>query len=211
LVLSIVVLGLVFFLPAGTLAYWHAWVYCGILFIPMLFVFVYLLRNDPALLERRLRTKEKTRPQQLFIKLSIVVYVLAFLIPGFDYRFTWSSVPIIIVIIADVFVFLGYMLFFLVLRENSYASRVVEVEQGQKVISTGPYAFVRHPMYVAALVMFLFSPLALGSFWALIPVIPLPLLFAFRIKEEEKLLIQELEDYQKYTQKVRYRLIPMIW
>lgn len=209
--LAIVVLGLVFFLSAGTLKYWHAWVYCGILFIPMFFVLLYLLKNDPALLERRMRTKEKTRPQKLVIKLATFVYAFAFLIPGFDYRFKWSSVPIVLVVASDIVVFLGYLLFFLVLRENSYASRVVEVEKSQKVISSGPYAFIRHPLYLAALAMFFFSPIALGSFWAMITVIPMPLLLAFRIKHEEGLLIKELVGYQEYTQRVRYRLIPKIW
>jgi protein-S-isoprenylcysteine O-methyltransferase Ste14 len=210
-VLAIVVLGLVFFLSAGTFKYWHAWVYCGILFIPMSFVLFYLLKNDPALLERRMRTKEEARPQKLVIKLATFVYAFAFLIPGFDYRFKWSSVPIALVITSDIVVFLGYLLFFLVLKENSYASRVVEVEKGQKVISSGPYAFIRHPLYLAVVIMFLFSPIALGSFWAMITVIPLPLLLAFRIKDEERLLIKELVGYQEYTQRVRYRLIPKIW
>lgn len=210
-VLAIVVLGLVFFLSAGTLTYWHAWVYCGILFIPMFFVLLYLLKNDPALLERRMRMKEKARPQKLVIKLATCVYAFACLIPGFDYRFKWSSVPIVLVITSDIIVFLGYLLFFLVLRENSYASRVVEVEKGQQVISSGPYAFIRHPLYLAVLIMLFFSPIALGSFWALITVIPMPLLLAFRIKDEEGLLVKELVGYQEYTQRVRYRLIPMIW
>lgn len=210
-VLAIFVLGLVFFLSAGTLKYWHAWVYCGILFIPMSFVLLYLLKNDPALLERRMRTKEKARPQKLVIKLATFVYAFVCLIPGFDYRFKWSSVPIAFVIIADIVVFLGYLLFFLVLRENSYASRVVEVEKGQKVISSGPYTFIRHPMYLAVLIMLFFSPIALGSYWAMIAVIPMPLLLAFRIKDEEGLLIKELVGYQEYTQRVRYRLIPIIW
>jgi len=209
--LAIVVLGLMFFLPAGTIRYWEAWVYCGILFIPMFFVFIYLLKNNPELLERRMRTQERETPQRLFVKLSILIFFLAFIIPGLDYRFNWSSVPLAVVIIADVIVLVGYFLFFLVLRENAYASRIVEVEKGQKVISTGPYAVIRHPMYVAVLLMYFFSPIALGSFWAVIAFIPLPVLIIFRIFNEEKVLAKELPGYKDYMQKVKYRLIPFVW
>jgi len=208
---AIVVLGLMFFLPAGTIRYWEAWVYCGILLIPMFFVFIYLLRNSPELLERRMRTRERETPQRLFVKLSILVFILAFIIPGLDYRFNWSHVPLAVVIIADVIILGGYFLFFLVLRENEYASRIVEVEKGQKVISTGPYAVVRHPMYVAVLLMYLSSPIALGSLWAIIAFIPLPALMIYRTLNEEKVLAKELPGYKDYTQKVKYRLIPFVW
>jgi len=210
-VLGIMVLGSIFFLSAGTLGYWHAWVFLAILFIPMFFVLLYLVKYDPALLERRMRKREKEIPQNLFIKLSTVAFCAAFLMPGFDYRFGWSSVPVCLVVAADLLVFLGYFLFFLVLRENSYASRVVEVDKGQKVISTGPYVYVRHPMYSAALIMFLFSPIALGSYWALIAMIPIPFVFIVRINNEEKLLRNRLVGYEEYARKVRYRLIPKIW
>jgi len=209
--LAIVVLGLMFFLPAGTIRYWEAWVYCGILFIPMFFVFIYLIKSNPELLERRMRTQERETPQRLFVKLSILVFFLAFIIPGLDYRFNWSSMPLAVAIIADIIVLAGYFLFFLVLRENEYASRIVEVEKGQKVISTGPYAVVRHPMYVAVLLMYLFSPIALGSFWAIIAFTPLPVLIIFRIYNEEKVLAKELPGYKDYTRKVKYRLIPFVW
>lgn len=208
---GVVVMGLVFFVSAGTFLYWHAWLYMGILFIPMFFVFVYLLRNDPALLERRMHMREKESSQKLSMKVSIFFYALAFVMPGLDFRFHWSSVPIAVVMIADIMVFLGYMVFFIVLRENSYASRIVEVEENQKVISTGPYAIVRHPMYFGVLIMFLFSPVALGSFWALIAMLPVAFLIIHRIKDEERLLSKELSGYEAYRQKVRYRLIPMVW
>jgi len=209
--LAIVVLGLMFFLPAGTIRYWEAWVYCGILFIPMFFVFIYLLKNNPQLLQRRMRTQEREKPQRLFVKLSILVFVLAFIIPGLDYRFNWSSVPLAVVIIADIVVLTGYFLFFLVLRENSYASRIVEVEKDQKVISTGPYSVIRHPMYLGVLLLYLFSPIALGSFWAIIAFVPLPVLVIFRIFNEEQVLFKELPGYKDYMQKVKYRLIPFVW
>ena len=211
LVLAIIVLGLVFFLPAGSIKFWEAWAYMGVLFIPMIFVLIYLLKKDPELLERRMKMKEKEEPQKACIKLSLLVFFIAFIIPGFDYRFEWSKVLFIVVIIADLFVFIGYLLFFLVLKENTYASRIIEVEKGQKVISTGPYVIIRHPMYVAVLMMYVLSPLALGSYWAVLAVLPLPVLIIFRIKNEEKILIDKLPGYREYTQKVKYRLIPYIW
>jgi len=211
LVLAIIVLGLIFFIPAGSINFWEAWVYMGILFIPMIFVLIYLLKNDPELLERRMKIKEKEEPQKVFIKLSLLVFFIAFIIPGFDYSFEWSKVLFIVIIIADLFIFIGYLLFFLVLKENTYASRIIEVEKGQKVISTGPYAIIRHPMYVAVLMMYVLSPLALGSYWAVLAVLPLPVLVIFRIKSEEKILIDKLPGYREYTQKVKYRLIPYIW
>ena len=138
-------------------------------------------------------------------------FFAAFLIPGFDKRFGWSSVPLEVIIIADAIVVGGYLLFVIVLRENRYASRIIEVEKKQKVITTGPYAFVRHPMYSGVLLMYGFSPLALGSYWGMIPNALLILLIVARIRNEEKVLKQELEGYREYTQKVKYRLVPGIW
>jgi protein-S-isoprenylcysteine O-methyltransferase Ste14 len=206
-----IVMGLVFFVSAGTLSYWHAWIFLAILFIPMFFVLVYLWRNDRALLERRMRAREKEPSQKLSSKISAILYTLAFLLPGLDHRFVWSSVPVVFVVISEVIVFIGYMLFFLVLRENSYASRVVEVEKEQRVISTGPYGIVRHPMYAGALMIFLFSPLALGSLWALIPMVLATSLIVKRIIDEERLLVRELPGYDEYRQKVKFRLIPLVW
>ncbi|MCD4671239.1 MAG: isoprenylcysteine carboxylmethyltransferase family protein [Anaerolineaceae bacterium] len=211
LVLSIPVLGLVFFLPAGTLRYWQAWMYMSTLFTPMFVVLAYLLKNDPELLERRMRTKEKESRQNLIIKLSYPVFLIAFLMPGFDQRFSWSNMPAIVAILADVVVFSGYMMFFAVLRENSYASRVVEVAEEQKVISTGPYALVRHPMYLAVLLMYGCSPLALGSYWALIPISGIIPVLVARIKNEEEVLLRDLPGYAAYQQKTRFRMIPGIW
>jgi protein-S-isoprenylcysteine O-methyltransferase Ste14 len=200
-----------FFLPAGTIRYWEAWVYCGILFIPTFFVSIYLLKNNPELLQRRMRTKERERPQRLIVRLLLLAFFLAFIVPGLDHRFNWSSVPLAVVIIADVIILAGYLVFFFVLRENEYASRIVEVEKGQKVISTGPYAIVRHPMYLGGLLMYLFSPIALGSFWAIIAFIPLPVLFILRLLNEEQVLVKELPGYKDYMQEVKYRLIPFVW
>jgi protein-S-isoprenylcysteine O-methyltransferase Ste14 len=200
-----------FFLPAGTFAYWEAWLYLTVLLIPMVLVLIYLLRNDPALLARRMRMREKEASQKLIVKLGSLYYLLIFLIPGFDKRFGWSNVPVVVVIVADVLVLLGYGMFFLVLRENRYASRIIEVEQGQEVISSGPYAIVRHPMYLGVSLMYILSPLALGSYWATIPsLLIIPLLVA-RIRNEESVLGRELKGYKEYMQKTTYRLIPGIW
>ncbi|HUU76182.1 MAG TPA: isoprenylcysteine carboxylmethyltransferase family protein [Methanoregulaceae archaeon] len=206
-----VIMGLLLFLPAGSLFFWQGWVYIGILFIPMIFVLFYFLKNDPGLLERRMKMREKEHEQKLIIALSMAFFLIGFLIPGFDFRFGWSDVPVALVLAADGIVLLGYGIFFLTLRANSYASRVIEVELGQEIITTGPYAIVRHPMYSGILLIFLFTPLALGSYWALIAFIPMLPLLMLRIRNEEEVLVRELPGYEEYRQKTRYRLIPFMW
>ncbi|MGB6422059.1 MAG: isoprenylcysteine carboxylmethyltransferase family protein [Anaerolineales bacterium] len=208
---AILVLSAMFFLPAGTLAYWEAWGYLAILFIPMLFVLFYLLKNDPGLLARRMKTREREAEQKLIIKLSFIPFLLAFLLPGFDKRFGWSNVPVGMVVMSDILVLLGYGIVFLVFRENRYASRVVEVEQEQTVISSGPYAMIRHPMYLGSLLLYILSPLALGSYWAMIPAILIIPVIIARIRNEESVLARDLSGYQEYMQKTRYRLIPGMW
>lgn len=210
-VLAVPVLWAILFVPAGTLDYWEAWVYLAILLIPMFLVFRYLLKNDPRLLERRMQMREKEEAQRRIIKFSSLYFLVAFMLPGFDRRWGWSDVPPAVVVAADLLVMLGYSVFVLVLRENQYASRIVEVEQGQKVISTGPYAFVRHPMYLGVMVMYLASPLALGSYWALLPALLIIPTLVARIINEEKLLDGELAGYPQYKQVTRYRLVPGIW
>jgi len=211
MILAPVVLGLIFFLPAGTFRFWQAWVYMAVLIIPMLSVMLYFLKHDPELLDRRLRVREKERPQKAIVALSYPVFLVIFLLPGLDRRFGWSSVPAALVAAADLVVLAGYALFVLVIRENSYASRIIEVEDKQRVITTGPYAVVRHPMYVANLLIYLSSPLALGSFWALIPAVFMPAVMVVRILSEEKILKEKLEGYEDYLGHVRYRLIPGVW
>jgi protein-S-isoprenylcysteine O-methyltransferase Ste14 len=211
LILAIPVLFAMLFLPAGTFAYWEAWMYLASIFIPMLFVLTYLYKNDPGLLERRMRVKEKEMAQKRIVALAFLCFFCTFLLPGFDKRFEWSHVPVLVVVVADIFVLLGYGLIFLVFRENSYASRIIEVEQGQKVISTGLYAIIRHPMYLGVSLMYIFSPMALGSYWALIPALGIILLMVVRIRDEERVLVNELKGYPEYMQKTEYRLIPGIW
>jgi len=204
-------MGLMLFLPAGSFGYWQAWIYCGVIFIPVFFVVFYFLKKDPELLERRMRMREKEEKQKTIIKLAYIFFFIGFIIPGLDYRYHWSDVPVLLVIAANVIVLSGYIFVFFVLRENSYASRIIEVEKGQKVITTGPYAIVRHPMYLGVLLMYLFTPLALGSYWALMFFLPLLPLIVFRLLNEEEVLLRELIGYEEYCGKTRYRLFPFIW
>jgi protein-S-isoprenylcysteine O-methyltransferase Ste14 len=211
LLMAIPILGLIFFWPAGTFDYWQAWAYLVILFVPMTGMLFYFLKNDPELLERRMRTREQQQEQGMLMTVLVIFFFATFLLPGFDRRFGWSDPPTWLGILALVLVFAGYVSFFFVLRENSYASRVIEVEKDQKVIDSGPYAIVRHPMYTGVLLMYGISPLALGSTWGMLPMILLPIFLVARILNEEKVLREELEGYEEYTQKVKWRLIPGIW
>jgi protein-S-isoprenylcysteine O-methyltransferase Ste14 len=211
LVLGILMIGVLFFLPAGTFDYWQAWAWLATLFIPMMISFVYLVKRDPTLLERRTRTNETRTVQKWIIAVSVVYFLIVFILPGFDKRFGWSAVPVWLVIVADLVVFAAFTLYILVLQANTYASRVIEVEQGQQVIATGPYALVRHPMYLSMILMMVSTPLALGSYWAFIPSFALIFLLAVRAKNEEELLLKDLAGYRAYTEKTRYRLFPGIW
>lgn len=210
-VLGAVILGALFFVPAGTWRYWQAWAWLGTLFVPMSLVLVYLARRDPALLERRLKARESAHEQRVAVVLAGVALVASLLVASLDRRFGWSHVPVPVVVAALVLVLLSYGLFFLVMRENSYASRVIEVAEGQQVISTGPYAVVRHPMYVAANLMYLVTPLALGSWWALIPAVLVLPGMILRILDEERQLRAQLPGYAEYCTRVRWRLVPGIW
>lgn len=205
------VLGLLILLPAGTFSYWQFYVYCGLLIVPMLGVLIYFLKHDPKFLERRTRAREKEKVQVLFSILSATIFLAGFIIPGLDHRFAWSSVPLPVIIGAELLILLGYLLIFMVFRQNSYASRIIEVDEEQEVISTGLYGIVRHPMYVGVLIMYIPAPLALGSYWGLIPFALLPLSLALRIINEEKVLKDNLKGYKEYCQLTRYRLIPFIW
>jgi len=210
-VMAVVGLAAVFFLPAGTLGYWHGWVYMGILLIPMVFVLRYLLRNSPHLLERRMQMRERELTQKRVVGFSAIYFLAAFALPGFDYRWGWSTMPVWVVLLADLAVLAGYGVIIRVFVENRYASRTVEVAIGQQVISTGPYAVVRHPMYVGVLLMYLASPMALGSWWALLPAALIVPILVVRIVNEEQVLERDLEGYREYKHKTKYRLLPGIW
>ena len=206
-----IVLGLLVLLPAGTMAYWEFYVLVGVMLLPMLGLIIYFVRNDPAFLVRRMRTREREKEQKLIQGVSSLAYLAGFILPGLDRRYGWSEVPLWIIIAADIFIFVGYLMVFQVFRQNSYASRIVQVEKDHELISDGLYGWVRHPMYSAVMLMFLPMGLALDSYWGLIPMAAIPFSLVLRIRNEEKVLRQGLEGYNEYCEKVRYRLIPFIW
>jgi len=209
--LAFILTAAMLFLPAGSLKYWQGWVFCAVIFLPALFVTVYFLKRSPEFIERRMKFKEKEMRQKAFIKIASIIFFLGFLIPGFDYRFGWSAVPFWLALKSDAVILAGYFLMFLSFKENIFAGRTVEVFEGQKVIDTGPYAVVRHPMYAGILPLFLFIPTALGSYWALIPFIPVCVIIILRILNEEEVLKRDLPGYKAYCEKVRYRLVPFVW
>ena len=210
-VFGIVLVGAMLFLPAWTWDYVGAWLFIGVLFLPMLVVGIVLFVKSPALLEKRLDGKEKQKTQRGVVALSGLMFPLGFVISALDFRFSWSRVPVWLSVAAAVVFLLGYVMYAEVMRENAYLSRKIEVQEGQSVVSTGLYGVVRHPMYLATLIMFLPIPLILGSLWGLVVFSIYPVLIVIRILDEEKLLTDELDGYAEYKKKVRYRLIPFVW
>ncbi len=202
---------LLLFLPAGTFNYWQVYVYFGIILTLALGAMAYFLKHDPELIERRLRMREEQATQQAVILSLLVVVIRGVGIPGLDRRFGWSEVPTAVVLLADAVVAGSYLFTALVMKTNSYASRIVEVEEGQQVIRTGPYAVVRHPMYASATLMFFATPIALGSWWGLLPMTAVPLVLVPRILNEEKVLREELKGYTDYCNEVRWRILPYVW
>ena len=214
LVFLLVVLGLCLFLPAGSLAYWQGWLFLAVFGVCVVLITAYLFRYDQGLLSRRVAAGPVAEPstfQKIIQSLAAVAFLLMFIVPGLDYRFHWSHIPVALVIFAEVMVALGLFFVFLVFRANSYTSGVVEVAAEQKVVTTGPYALVRHPMYSGALLMCIFVPIALGSWVGLPFVLPLIVVIVARLFDEEKLLKSELKGYDAYLQKVRFHLIPYVW
>ena len=210
----LIALGAFIFLPAWSFNYFQAWIFLLTFAVSVLLITLYLFKRDPKLLERRLKagaTAEKEKSQKTIQALANVFFCLVFIIAGFDYRFHWSDIPLLISLIADIFVILGLYIVFLVFKENTYTSAIIEVHKDQKVISTGPYRFVRHPMYSGAILMMIFSPIALGSYWAVLCVLPLIVTIIMRLLDEEKFLSKNLSGYHEYCQKVHYHLIPLIW
>ena len=211
LIFGIVLIGLLLFLPAWTFNYFGAWLFLGVLLIPVMIMGVVLFVKAPALLEKRLQNKEKETAQKGIIALSGLMFIGGFVLSALDFRFGWSYVPMWLTITAALLFLVGYGMFAEVTRENAYLSRTVEVQEGQKVVSTGLYGVVRHPMYLATLLMFLPIPLILQSLWGLIPFALYPVIIVVRILNEEKVLTDGLDGYAEYKKQVKYRLIPFIW
>jgi protein-S-isoprenylcysteine O-methyltransferase Ste14 len=209
--LGIILVGVLVFWPAGTFAFWQGWLFMGILFVPMFIAGIVMMCKNPELLKKRLTAKEKRKEQDIVVKLSGLMFIAGFVVAGLGVRFGWYTLPKVVVIIAAILFFVAYILYAEVLRENTYLSRTIEVQENQKVVDTGLYGIVRHPMYSATLLLFLAMPLVLGSVYALVIFLVYPFLIAKRIKNEEELLEQELDGYKEYKQKVKYRLIPFVW
>ncbi len=199
------------FLPAGGFHYQNGWLFLALLFIPILILGAVLYVKAPELLKKRLNSKEKQQTQKAVVGLSALLFLGGFVVAGLDFRFGWSSVPLWVVIVASVVLLLSYALYAEVMRENAYLSRTIEVQENQKVVDTGLYGIVRHPMYAATIWLFLSIPIVLGSWWSLLCFLPYVAVIAIRIRNEEDVLSQELEGYQDYQKKVKYRLIPFIW
>lgn len=209
--LGVVLVGLLIFLPAGTFAFFNGWLFMGILFIPMFLAGLVMMVKNPKLLQSRLDAKEKEAEQSLVVKLSGLMFLAGFIVAGLGVRFGWYTLPKSVVIASAVVFLIAYILYAEVLRENTYLSRTIEVQEGQTVIDTGLYSVVRHPMYSVTLLLFLSMPLVLGSVYSFIIFSMYPFIIAKRIKHEEEFLEKELNGYKKYKQKVKYRLIPFIW
>lgn len=209
--IGFVLVGTLIFLPAGTFNYFNGWLFMVLLFIPMLLAGVVMMFKNPKLLMKRLNAKEKQKDQDLVVKLSGLMFVAGFIVAGLGVRFDWYTLPRTVVVIASIIFSFGYIVYAVVLRENTYLSRTIEVQDEQKVIDTGLYSVVRHPMYSATLMLFLSMPLILGSIYSFLIFLLYPFIIIKRIKGEEELLKKELDGYNDYVKKVKYRLIPFIW
>lgn len=210
-ILGAVLVGLLIFLPAGTVQYWNGWLLMGLLFIPMFFAGIVMMLKNPELLKKRLNSRETQAEQSLVIQLSGLMFICGFVLAGLNFRFGWLILPDWAVWTAAVLFLLAYLLYAEVLRENAYLSRTVEVQEGQRVIDTGLYGVVRHPMYAATLLLFLSMPLVLGSPLSFAVFLAYPFLIARRIRNEEQVLERGLAGYTAYKQRVKYRVIPFLW
>jgi protein-S-isoprenylcysteine O-methyltransferase Ste14 len=216
LFLGLIIFAAILFIPAGTLRFWQGWTLMGIWSVAAIFTFVYFYKHDRQLIERRLRGREKIREQKLLVRAARPIFFAAFLIPGLDYRFGWSRtflrpMPLWLMLLSQALVLGGLFFVIWAMKTNSFASRTIQVEAGQEVISTGPYRLVRHPFYLGSVVVWLFTPLALGSYVALPAFIILIAFYVLRLLNEEKVLRQELPGYPEYCLRTRFRLIPFLW
>jgi protein-S-isoprenylcysteine O-methyltransferase Ste14 len=210
----IALLGILLLAPAWTLGYWQAWVYLFVFGASSALITAYLWKKDPQLLERRINGgpgAEREKSQKLIQLLASIAFIGAMILPSLDHRFSWSAVPLLAVVVGDVLTALGFFIVFRVFKENSFTAATIEVAPDQRVISTGPYAIVRHPMYSGALVMLVGTPLALGSWWGLLMFVLMVVAIAWRALDEERFLHKNLPGYAEYCQRVRYRLVPFVW
>lgn len=210
-IVGLILVGGLLFLPAGSLGYSNGWLLMGLLFIPMLLLGVVMLLKAPTLLEKRLNAKEREGAQKGVVAMSGVLFIAGFVVAGLDFRFGWSQIPLWIVTIASVILLVSYALYAEVMRENAYLSRTVEVQEGQKVIDTGLYGIVRHPMYAVTVWLFLAIPVVLGSWWSFVCFLPYIAVIVVRIRNEEKVLAAGLDGYAEYQKRVKYRLLPLVW
>ena len=208
---GLIMVDLLMFLPAGTFAYTNGWLLMGLLFVPMLIAGFVMFFKSPDFLAKRLDVKEKQGKQKGVVAFSGLMFIAGFAVAGLDFRFGWSKMAAVVVIVASVLFLVAYALYAQVMRENAYLSRTIKVEEGQKVVDTGLYGVVRHPMYMATILLFLMIPLVLGSWYALIVFAFYPAIIIVRLKDEEDLLTRELPGYAEYKQKVKYRIIPFVW
>ena len=211
IVVGIILVGLLIFCPANTLNFWNGWLLMGLLFVPMFIVGIIMMIKSPDLLKKRLDIKEKQGEQKIVIALTGLMFIAGFIVAGLNFRYNWIQIPNIVVIISSVVFVLSYILYAEVLRENRYLSRTIKVEENQKVIDTGLYGIVRHPMYFATMFLFLSMPLILGFVISFVIFLVYPFIIAKRITNEEEVLENELEGYSEYKNKVKYRIIPFIW
>lgn len=210
-VFGFIILSLLLFIPAGTLSYWNAWLFMGIIFVPMFIAGIILMIKNPDLLRKRLNAKEKEDEQKMVLMLGGIMFICGFVVSGLNYRFEWVILPKWIIVVATIIFLLSYVLYAEVLRENVYLSRIVEIQENQKVIDTGLYGIVRHPMYSSTILLFLSMPLVLGSLFAFLIFLVYPVIIAKRIRNEEQVLEQGLAGYSEYKNKVKYKVIPFIW
>lgn len=209
--LGVAIIGLLIFLPAGTISFINGWIFMGVLFIPMLFAGIIMMIKNPTLLKSRLEAKEKEKSQNIIIKLSGLMFIVGFIIAGLDYRYKWFELPQWITYVSSIVLLLSYLMWAEVLRENTYLSRTIKVTETQKVVDTGLYGIIRHPMYTATIFLFLSMPMILGSLISLFIFLLYPIIIVCRILNEEKYLAKNLKGYTEYMEKVKYRLIPFIW
>ena len=210
-IFGLIIICLLLFIQAGTLNYFNGWLFIALLFIPMFIAGIIMFIKSPELLKRRLNAKEEENEQKIVILISAVMFVSAFVVAGLNFRFGWFKLPQTVIIIASIIFLLSYIMYGEVLRENIYLSRTVEVSENQKVVDSGLYGIVRHPMYTSTIFLFLSMPLILDSIFSFIIMLIYPIIIIFRIKNEEKVLENELEGYSEYKEKVKYKLVPFIW